>query len=60
MEIQPGPAGTYLLFKDGKQFGEVRFWPGYEKPSITYDTPPGLTPKEEEQARNLPNPWFPK
>ena len=50
--------GTYDIFKDGRKFGEVIFWPGYEKPSITYSTPPGLNPKEEAYLGKLPNPWL--
>lgn len=57
MEIEPGPPGTYYLFKEGKRFGEAIFFQGYERPTISYSTPPGLTPAEEEQVRNLPNPW---
>lgn len=57
MNILPGPHGTFYLYKEGKQFGEVVFWPGYDRPAITYDTPPGLTPQEEEEILKLPNPW---
>ena len=57
MQIEPGPAGTFYLLKDGKRFGEAVFWEGYDKPTISYSTPPGLTPAEEEEVRNLPSPW---
>lgn len=57
MEIQEGPKGTYFLIKDGKKFGEAVFWQGYARPAIQYDTPPGLTPAEEERVLSLPNPW---
>lgn len=59
LEIKPGQRkGVYDLFKDGAKFGEATFWPGYDSPTIQYNTPPGLTPKEEEQVRALVNPWF--
>lgn len=57
MEIQPGPTGTYYLLKEGRRFGEAVFFQGYDRPMINYSTPPGLTPAEEEQVKNLPNPW---
>lgn len=57
MEIQPGPPGTYYLLKNGQKFGEATFYQGYPRPAISYDTPPGLTPMEEEQVLQLPNPW---
>ena len=57
MEIVAGPKGTFYLLKEGRRFGEAVFWEGYDKPTISYSTPPGLTPSEEEQIRNLPNPW---
>ena len=47
---------TYILMKEGMRFGEVRFWLGHEKPVVSYSTPPGLTPAEEERVRSLPNP----
>ena len=59
MEIIAGPPGTYYLLKEGRRFGEVTFFEGYEKPSISYSTPPGLTPAEEEEILKLPHPWIP-
>lgn len=60
MEIRPGPdQATFYLYKNGQKFGEATFWEGYPKPMIRYETPPGLTPAEEEQVCNLPNPWTP-
>jgi hypothetical protein len=49
----------YYLFKAGMRFGEVRFWVGHEKPMVSFSTPPGLSPAEEEQVRSLPNPHQP-
>lgn len=46
----------YQLFKDGMRFGEVRFWAGHDKPMVSFSTPPGLSPAEEERVRSLPNP----
>jgi hypothetical protein len=57
MDIEPGPEGTFYLLKDGKRFGEAVFWMGYDKPTISFSTPPGLTQEEEERVRNLPSPW---
>ena len=57
MDIQSGPKGTYFLFKDGEKFGEVVWWAGYDRPTITYSTPPGLKPAEEELILSMPNPW---
>lgn len=57
MEIQPGPPGTYFLWKNGKKFGEAVFWEGHDRPVIDYQTPPGLTPMEEEEICRLRNPW---
>jgi hypothetical protein len=61
LEIQPSAKkGTYDLIKGGEKFGEAVFWPGYDKPSINFNTPPGLTPREEQQVHALDNPWFAK
>lgn len=58
MDIQPGSAkGTFDLLKDGKKFGQAVFWEGYDRPTIEFSTPPGLTPMEEQKVLLLPNPW---
>ena len=46
----------YMLLKDDRRFGEVRFWEGHEKPTVSFSTPPGLTPAEEERVRALKAP----
>ena len=61
IEVKPSEKqGAYDIFKDGRKFGEVVFWPGYDKPTISYSTPPGLNPKEEAYLQGLDNPWFSK
>ncbi len=56
LEIERVSDDCYVLLKEGRRFGEVRFWVGHEKPMVSFSTPPGLSPAEEERVRSLPNP----